>query len=138
VLGDALERGDQQLANKIKGAYLAYMNTAFDYYEGVSRSLFQWEIPQVLLIHDSELTAECLDALLTDLEHRGYRFVSLDQALADAAYDTPDLYIGPEGFSWLLHWKLNFGQQADVNMEPDAPEWVTKMSGEIRKAKLKR
>jgi len=72
------------------------------------------------------------------LEHRGYRFISLDQALVDPAYATADLYIGPEGFSWLVRWKLAFGQQADWQNEPDAPEWVTKMSGDIRRAKLKR
>jgi peptidoglycan/xylan/chitin deacetylase (PgdA/CDA1 family) len=137
VHGDALERGDQQLAKRTKDGYLAYMNTAFDYYEGISRNLFHREIPQILLIHDSELTAECLDALLTNLEQRGYRFISLDQALADPAYGTPDLFIGPEGFSWLVRWKLAFGQQADWQNEPDAPEWVTKMSGDIRRAKLR-
>jgi peptidoglycan-N-acetylglucosamine deacetylase len=137
VLGAALQEKDEKLANQTRAAYLAYMNTAFDYYEGVSRSLFHREIPQVLLIHDSELTAECLDQLLTMLEHRGYRFISLDQALADPAYATPDLYIGPEGFSWLIRWKLAFGQKADWQNEPDPPGWVVKMSNDIRQASQK-
>ncbi len=137
VLGDALARGDQQLANRTKDAYRTYMNSAFAYYEGISRDLFHRQIPQILLIHDSELTAECLETLLSDLEHRGYTFISLDQALADPAYATPDLFIGSEGFSWLIRWKLSFGQQADWQNEPDAPEWVTKMSTEIRKANLR-
>jgi peptidoglycan/xylan/chitin deacetylase (PgdA/CDA1 family) len=138
VLGDALERGDQQLANRTKNAYLTYMNSAFEYYEDTSRNLFHRQIPQILLIHDSELTAECLETLLTNLERRGYKFISLDQALADPAYNTPDMYIGSEGFSWLIRWKLSFGQQADWQNEPDAPEWISKMSTDIRKAKLKR
>jgi peptidoglycan/xylan/chitin deacetylase (PgdA/CDA1 family) len=135
VLGDALERDDKQLADRTKDAYLAYVNTAFEYYEGVSRSLFQRNIPQILLIHDSELTAECLDTLLTNLESRGYHFISLDEALADPAYQTPDLFIGPQGFSWLLRWKLAFGQKADWENEPAAPVWITKMSDDIRQAK---
>jgi len=137
VLGAALERQDKQLAEKTRAAYLAYVDSAFDYYEGVSRSLFHREIPQVLLIHDSELTAECLDELLTRLERRGYRFISLDQALADPAYATRDLFIGPEGFSWLIRWKLAFGQEADWQNEPDPPEWIVKMSSDIRRAKQK-
>ena len=137
VLGAALEKKDKQLANRTKQVYLAYMSTAFDYYESVSRSLFHRDIPQVLLIHDSGLTAECLDQLLTNLEHRGYRFITLDDALADPAYATPDLFIGPEGFSWLLRWKLAFGQQADWQKEPDPPAWVMNMSNDIRCAKQK-
>ncbi len=137
VLGAALERQDKQLADKTRAAYLAYLDSAFDYYEGVSRRLFHREIPQVLLIHDSELTSECLDGLLTNLERRGYRFISLDQALADPAYATPDLFIGPEGFSWLIRWKLAFGQTADWQNEPDPPAWIVKMSREIRRAKRK-
>jgi peptidoglycan/xylan/chitin deacetylase (PgdA/CDA1 family) len=134
VLGAALQEKNEELASRTKSAYLAYMSSAFDYYEGVSRSLFHREIPQVLLIHDSELTAECLDELLTSLERRGYRFISLDEALADPAYATPDLFIGPEGFSWLIRWKLAFGQQADWQDEPGPPEWVAKMSNQIREA----
>lgn len=137
VLGSALEEKDEQLAKRTRTAYLAYMNTAFDYYENVSRSLFHREIAQVLLIHDSELTAECLDELLTNLEKRGYRFTPLDQVLADPAYATPDLFIGPQGFSWLIRWKLAFGQEADWQNEPDPPAWIIKKSNDIRRAKRK-
>jgi len=38
-------------AARVKTCYLAYLNTAFDYYENLSRSLFHREIPQVFLIH---------------------------------------------------------------------------------------
>jgi peptidoglycan/xylan/chitin deacetylase (PgdA/CDA1 family) len=138
VLGTALEKGDAQLASATKDAYLAYMNYAFDYYEGLSRELFHREIPQILLIHDSELTAECLDAILTDLERRGYRFISLDEALKDPAYQTPDLYVGTQGFSWLGRWKLAFGQPAKLPNAPVPPDWVEKMSEEIRRSKAPR
>jgi peptidoglycan-N-acetylglucosamine deacetylase len=128
ALGEAHEKGDEALALRIQDAYLAYMDVNFAYYEDISRSLFHREIAQILLIHDSELTAECLDALLTKLEKRGYRFISLEEALRDPAYQTPDLFIGPQGFSWLLRWKMAFGQKADWQNEPDPPAWIIKMS----------
>lgn len=137
ALGTALEKGDAELAARIKKAYLDYIDSAFTYYEEISRSLFHREIPQVLLIHDSELTAECLDELLTSLERRGYRFITLDEALADPAYATPDNFIGRQGFSYLIRWKLAFGQKADWENEPDPPAWVQKMSTELRQAKRK-
>lgn len=137
ALGPALERGDAELGGRIRKAYLEYMDGALAYYEGISRSLFHREIPQVLLIHDSELTAECLDELLTNLERRGYRYITLDEALADPAYGTPDLFVGPQGFSYLIRWKMAFGQKADWENEPDPPAWVQKMSKELRQAKRK-
>ena len=134
ALGTAIEKKDEQLARKIRSAYLDHMNAAFDYYEAAARSLFHRDIPQILLIHDSELNAECLDDVLTNLERRGYRFVPLGEALADAAYTTPDLFIGPQGISWLSRWKLSFGQ-SPWNSDPDPPAWIVKMSNEIRQAK---
>jgi len=134
ALGAAIEKKDEQLARKIKSAYLDHMNAAFDYYEAAARSLFHRDIPQILLIHDSELNAECLDDVLTNLERRGYRFVPLGEALADPAYTTPDLFIGPQGISWLSRWKLSIGQ-SPWNSDPDPPSWIVKMSNEIRQAK---
>jgi len=134
VLGRAEERKDKKLAAKTKREYLEYMDVVFDYFEGISRNLFGREIPEVLLLHDSELNTESLDALLTKIEKRGYRFVSLDVALADPAYATPDKYIGPEGISWLNRWKIAFGQQPDFKHNPDPPKWVMQMSEEFRKA----
>jgi peptidoglycan/xylan/chitin deacetylase (PgdA/CDA1 family) len=135
ALGAAREKGDEALAEKTKKAYLEYMKGAFEYYERISQNLFHREIPQILLIHDNELEAECLDQLLSHLERRGYRFISLDQALEDPAYTTADLFIGPQGFSWLIHWKLAFGQRADWENEPDSPAWVLKISQQLRQAK---
>ena len=45
-------------------------------------------MPQVLLVHDSQLNAGLLDALLEKLESRGYRFISMDDALNDKAYSS--------------------------------------------------
>lgn len=58
------------------------LGAEIDLVQTVTRSL-QVEIlaKQVLLIHASELNAECLDALFTHLERRGYRFRQLDAGL---------------------------------------------------------
>jgi peptidoglycan-N-acetylglucosamine deacetylase len=137
VLGRADEKKDKKLAAKAKKEYLAYMDVVFEYFEGMSRNLFGREIPQVLLLHDSQLNTESLDALLTKIEQRGYRFISLEEALADPAYATPDKYIGPEGISWLNRWKIAFGQQPDFKHNPDPPKWVMQMSEEFRKERSK-
>lgn len=134
VLGLADQNRDEQLATKAKSEYLAYADRAFDYFEGMSLQLFGREIPQVLLMHDSALNAEMLNSYLQKIEKRGYRFVSLEEALADPAYATPDRYIGPEGISWLNRWRIAFGQDPDYQHNPDPPKWVMQMSKEFREA----
>jgi hypothetical protein len=46
-------------------------------------------------------------------------------------------FIGSEGFSRLVRWKLAFGQKADWQNEPDPPDWVMKASDAIRLANQK-
>lgn len=134
ILGEANEKKDKKLATKAKKDYFAYVDTVFSYFEGMSQDLFGRDIPQILLLHDSELNVETLDALLAKIEQRGYRFVSLEEALADPAYSTPDQYIGPDGISWLNRWKIAFGKPPDYQHNPDPPKWVIQMSDEFRKA----
>lgn len=137
VLGEALAKKDKKRAAKAKKEYLEYVDVVFDFFEQASRDLFKREIPQVLLIHDDALNAECLDALLTKLETRGYKFVSLDDALADPAYSTPDLFIGGVGISWLTRWKMAFGQKPDYEKSPDPPKWIQQGFEDSRRAHSK-
>lgn len=128
---EALEKHDDGLASRVKQEYLAYTEHVFDFYQAESRELFGRDIAQVLLIHDNELNADALDTLLTILEHRGYKFVSLDEALTDPAYATPDRYVSKIGPVWLERWKIALGRQPDFEHDPDPPEWVRKMSADI-------
>ena len=52
------------------------------------------EIPQILLIHASQLNADLMPDLLAMFKRRGYSFVTLRQALADPAYSLPESYVG--------------------------------------------
>ncbi|MGH9685231.1 MAG: polysaccharide deacetylase family protein [Candidatus Acidiferrales bacterium] len=133
VLEQAYEKKDKKLADKTRKAYLDYVDTVFDYAESTSRTVFGREIPQVLLIHDNELNTECLDALLTKLEKRGYKFIPLAQALADPSYATPDNYIGADGISWILRWSLALGKHVDFKAGPEPPDWANKIFDQMRK-----
>jgi hypothetical protein len=120
---DAVDRGDAELAQSTLQLYLEHLDTAFDYAESFSLELFGREIPQVFLIHVNRVNAEALDDMLTRLERRGYRFVSLDEALDDPAYRTPDTYVGPWGMSWLHRWWTSQGHEPRMD-EPDPPRFV--------------
>lgn len=120
----ALVAGDKEMAKRIRASYLDYTDTMFSYFEQKSRDLFDREIPQILLIHANNINADSVDDILTRLEKRGYRFVTLGQAMADPAYGTSDNYVGPIGPSWLHRWALAFGKPMSFQEEPDPPKWI--------------
>ena len=123
----AKERGDTALEQRVVRAYLQHLSSAFIYSEGLSRTLFGREIPLVLLLHANELNADHLDAVLGELQARGYRFSTLERALADSAYRSRDLYIGPSGMSWLIRWAETRG--VPIPAEPREESWVGELAG---------
>ena len=126
----ALEKGDAASAAKVKAAYLAYMQSKFDYWERQSKALLGCEVKQVLLIHASALNADALGDLAAMMKGRGYAFVTLDHALADPAYALPDGYEGGAGISWLHRWAFALGGKAAILPgEPPCPAWVMAAAG---------
>lgn len=132
ALAHASEKKDKKLAAKAKAEYLEYVDTVFNFGESESAKLFGRQIPQVLLIHANELNVECLDPLLTKLEKRGYKFVSLEQAMSDPAYATPDRWVGT-GVLWMERWKLAMGLKPEPDKGPDPPKWASDIFDQMRK-----
>lgn len=121
--------GDAELQKKIRDAYVPYLESIFDYYERQSTALFGREISQILLLHSNQLNADTFDELAKMMTRRGYRMVTLESALADKAYQTPDEYNGPAGITWLHRWILGSGKKKLlVPNEPLAPGFVWKAS----------
>ena len=82
----------------------------FEYYEKLSKDLIGYELKQILLLHTNFLEAEHIGELLDMIRKRGYRFITLEDALSDPAYSLPDEYVGEEGTNWLDHWAVTRGQ----------------------------
>jgi peptidoglycan/xylan/chitin deacetylase (PgdA/CDA1 family) len=80
---DALRRGDTAVARRLGDDYLRYMESVFAFIEDVSQRLLGRELPQVLLLHANDLNADRFPALAAMMKARGYRFVTLEEALRD-------------------------------------------------------
>ena len=119
----ALRRGDSVGASRVADDYLRYMEDTFAYFEEVSRRTVGREISQILLLHANSLNADRFGALAESLRRRGYRFISLTQALEDPAYRLPDEFTGAPGNSWFNHWEVTAGRQPVPTPAP--PSWVT-------------
>ena len=102
--------------------YVPYMESVVEFFETRAVEVAGREFPQVLLIHDNQLNADVMPELLDMFRRRGYRFVPLDDALADEAYRLPEQYVGRGGFSWIHRWSKTKGMLAKG--EPDPPSWV--------------
>lgn len=110
VYDDAKKRDDTALQQEVVSSYLSYTTTVFSYYEKLSKDLIGYEPKQILLLHANQLEAEHIEELLELIRKRGYRFITLENALSDQAYGLPDTYVGEEGTSWLDHWAITRGQ----------------------------
>jgi peptidoglycan/xylan/chitin deacetylase (PgdA/CDA1 family) len=122
IYDDARKRGDTELQQKLVGSYLTHTTDVFDYYEKLSKNLIGYEPAQILLLHGNWLEADHIGELLDLLRKRGYHFVTLQEALGDAAYSLPDEYVGEEGGGWIDHWAITRGQPPRGT--PEFPSWV--------------
>lgn len=119
----ALRRGETAVAVRIADDYLRYMDQVFTFFEGVSRRVTGREIPQILLLHVNTLNADRFDALAEALRQRGYKFVSVAQALEDPVYRLRDEFVGAPANSWFNHWEITAGRPPVPTPKP--PEWIS-------------
>ena len=122
---EALAAKDADAASRVRDAYVAFVVSATEFAETISPQVFGREIAQTLLLHANDLNADSLYEFLGMLERRGYRFVPLDEAMADPAYATRDTYVTTFGPSWLSRWNKSQGMSISFRGDPEPPEWVT-------------
>ena len=121
-----VQANDQQAMRKLLRDYLEYTSTEIDYYAALHRQLFGREIPQVMLLHANRLNARAIEGILALFERKGYRFVTLSEAQADAAYSTPEGRATRFGPMWGYRWADGLGIKVDGGKEKDAPAWVAR------------
>ena len=122
----AYNADDDEGKQKIGRDYVRYMLDVVSYYEGQSEAIVGRAIPHVLLIHAYALNADWLGELLAALEQRGYRWITLDEALEDPVYQKPiHGWTGRGGITWLHRWAITEGVAPSIFAgEPEAPQWV--------------
>lgn len=116
--------GDRALAGRVRDAYAEMTMAATAFAERTSQALFKRDIPQTLLLHSNVLTAESLETLLSRFETHGYRFITLEEAMADPAYATPDTMVSAHGPTWFWRWARTLGVRLSPEGDPEVPAWV--------------
>jgi hypothetical protein len=115
--------GDAALKARVGEAYVAHMAAVLDHWEPYSAELAGGREPaQVLLLHASTLNRDFYPQVHALYQARGYRFMSLGEALADPLYAHDDAYVRANGVSWLHRWTFTEGRP--IRWEPDPPQWI--------------
>ncbi|HKQ53033.1 MAG TPA: polysaccharide deacetylase family protein [Pyrinomonadaceae bacterium] len=117
----ARSRGDSEMMKRVSAEYLKFAGLAFDSRERAAAALFGRNVKHILLLHANELNADNFDALVKVMTDRGYRFITLEEALADPVYQAPDKYLATS--DWLSRWAYSKDQQLD---SPAPPEFIQK------------
>lgn len=129
IYEDAKQRSDTALQQQTVKDYLAYHDAVFTYAEQLSVKIVGYEPKQILLLHASNLEADHIGELLDLLRKRGYRFITLEDALSDPAYSLPDTFVGQEGTNWIDHWAITQGRIPQG--APQFPQWVIERSKQL-------
>ena len=120
----------EALLSRLRLGYVPYMLNKLDYYEAQSRQLLGYTLPQVWLMHANELNADAFVELIAATRRRGYRFLTLEEALQDPAYARTDGYQGRYGPSWLHRWAMAEKKPKEFYAgEPVVPRWVLDLAG---------
>jgi len=122
VYDDAKKRGDTALQAELVHSYLSQTDAVLAYSEQLSKQIVGYEPKQILLIHANQLEADHIGEVLDVFRKRGYKFITLDDALGDQAYSLPDTFVGEDGAGWLEHWAITQGKPPQG--APIFPQWV--------------
>jgi peptidoglycan/xylan/chitin deacetylase (PgdA/CDA1 family) len=120
----AMDGNDRAAADRLGAAYVAFVIGAVEFAERVTPQVFGRDIPQTVLLHANDINGHYLDGLLRLLERRGYRFVTLEEAMADPAYQTKDTFVTTFGPTWLWRWMKSRGMAVSFRADPEPPDWV--------------
>ena len=121
VYARMLRSGQEETAARIKQAYLDQVDVGFEHAEKKSIEVYGREIAQILLIHCNELNSLTLRESIGRMRKRGYRFISLEEAVQDEAYHRADTFTGPGG-SWLSRTATSMGKK--LGPGPQVPQWI--------------
>lgn len=126
---NARDANDLAAMTQIAEAYIPYMDSKFAHFENLSESLFGRQIKQVLLVHANSINADHFGDLVAMMKRRGYKFITLAEALTDSAYQSPDTTTGAWGISWIDRWALTRKvPDGFFKGEPRTPPFVLKLA----------
>lgn len=88
---------DEEAVHKLHDTYLATADQYIGVYRKLAQELYGRDVPYVLLMHVGAFDARMLPELIALFRSRGFRFVTLQQAMADPVYKADPKVPAPGG-----------------------------------------
>ncbi len=132
---NAVMSGNKAEARHIREVYLAYTDRTVTWYRRAARAIFGRDIAYVMLLHDTRLNADCFEGLAAMLKRQNLHPVSIEQALRDPAYQTPDTYSGRDGIEWLERFSDTLHKELPWNDYEDVPKEIVNEYNRLDSAK---
>jgi len=98
---DAISHHNAKRVAEIRAEYLEHTDAMLTWYRKASREVFGREIAYVMLMHATRLNADCIDDFAAMLKRHHLKPVTIEEAMKDPAYRTPDNYAGHDGIEWM-------------------------------------
>ena len=117
------DAGDKAAIAKLEQLYMQAARDSIGYYRNLSQAAYGRDIPYVILLHVSPFEAHMLPRLLKLYRSEGFRFVTLPEAEADAAYADqvqPQLPAEPQGLERKAAGKIAVQPRTDYQPVLDA------------------
>lgn len=115
---------DAKLKEYVVQEYIKFTLEFIKYYENLSEQVVGRPIKHIFLLHANNLNANCFDQILAALND--YKFITVQEALQDNAYQQKDNTVVSGGFSWLHRWRISKGLKTKLK-EPEIPEKVKEL-----------
>lgn len=91
----------------LRDEYTAHILERLSHAETLAKSIMGRPIRYILQLRANRLNAMFLDDILSVLEEKGFKFISLSEALKDKVYRKQEAYFGTKGVSYLERIKYS-------------------------------
>lgn len=120
VYMDAMKANNRPLMKEVAEKYLKHTDAYFEYYETLTQEVVGRSIKHIFLCHANALNTDYFSELIGIIKKRGYKFITLEEALQDDIYSRSERVITSNGFSWLHRWRMT-DKKKNTLKDPEIP-----------------
>ena len=107
-------------ANEIGQLYLSATLDYIHFFDSLYIEEYGRRLNQIYLCHDNSLNAVYLSSIIEILSKENFRFISIDEAISDSAYQQEFYYPKKWGISWIYRWMTSPAERVNwMKQEPD-------------------
>ena len=121
---DAIAKHDEARRKRIKAQYIEFTGKMIGWYRRAAHTLFGRDIAYVFLFHASRLNGDSIDDLAALFARHNLKVITLDKAMKDPAYRSPDRYAAKDGVDWMERWAFTRGITLPKDGDTDPPKIV--------------